>query len=153
MNKKKLFFFSRSAVINYVNHLQKLEDKNSVLLIAYIYHLYMGLLSGGQILRKKRQLMQKILPYKSDNLDGNRVVNFGDHSIYQLKTKIKKIMNEIAESLDDNTKELLIAESKTVFAMNNMIIKSVEGAGMAIIKKIVIFTIICLILYLFYSYI
>ena len=32
---------------------RKTEDENPYLLIAYIYHLYMGLFSGGQVLRAK----------------------------------------------------------------------------------------------------
>ena len=31
------------------------QEDEPLLLVAYIYHLYMGLLSGGQILSKKRQ--------------------------------------------------------------------------------------------------
>ena len=45
------------AVNKYIEHLQKIADEDEpLLLIAYIYHLYMGLLSGGQILAKKRQI-------------------------------------------------------------------------------------------------
>ena len=40
---------------------RKVEDENPYLLIAYIYHLYMGLFSGGQVLRAKvlRKVMYK----------------------------------------------------------------------------------------------
>jgi heme oxygenase len=41
-------------VKSYLEHLKKIENENPLLLAAYIYHLYMGLLSGGQILAKKR---------------------------------------------------------------------------------------------------
>ena len=42
---------------------RKVEDKNPYLLIAYIYHLYMGLFSGGQVLRAK--VLRKVM-YKKD---------------------------------------------------------------------------------------
>ena len=42
------------AVKQYITHLEEIEDKNPYLLSAYIYHLYMGLLSGGQILSAKK---------------------------------------------------------------------------------------------------
>lgn len=50
----------RESVQQYLKHLQKLEEENPYLLLAYVYHLYMGLLSGGQILRRKRTLLQKL---------------------------------------------------------------------------------------------
>ncbi|KAJ9600796.1 hypothetical protein L9F63_001008 [Diploptera punctata] len=43
----------RESVAKYLIHLKNLEKSDPDLLMAYIYHLYMGLLSGGQILRKK----------------------------------------------------------------------------------------------------
>lgn len=44
------------ALENYLEHLQNLERENPKLLLAYVYHLYLGLLSGGQILAKKRSV-------------------------------------------------------------------------------------------------
>ena len=44
------------ALVKYIDHLKHIaEEDEPLLLVAYIYHLYMGLLSGGQILSKKRQ--------------------------------------------------------------------------------------------------
>lgn len=45
-----------AALENYMQHLQDLEKDSPKLLIAYVYHMYLGLLSGGQILSKKRQV-------------------------------------------------------------------------------------------------
>lgn len=44
------------ALENYLQHLQDLENDDTKLLMAYVYHLYLGLLSGGQILAKKRKM-------------------------------------------------------------------------------------------------
>lgn len=103
--------------------------------MAYIYHLYMGLLSGGIILRKKRQIVQKINPFRGNEVSNN-VTDFGDRSIYQLKSELRKTMNEIAETLDEDTKNKLLEESKKVYALNNEIIRSVRGAGPVVIQKI-----------------
>ena len=43
----------RPEVQQYLDHLQALDQENPYLLIPYIYHLYMGLFSGGQILQAK----------------------------------------------------------------------------------------------------
>lgn len=107
--------------------LREVEDTDPTLLIAYIYHLYMGLLSGGILLRKKRQLLQKISPFKAPPpSDGSNVTDFGQNSIFQLKSDLRESMNRIAETLDEDTKNKLIEESKIVFELNNEIIKSVQ---------------------------
>ena len=48
-----------SCVKSYISHLEKVESENPYLLSAYIYHLYMGLLSGGQILSAKKRISGK----------------------------------------------------------------------------------------------
>jgi len=119
--------------------LREVEDTDPTLLMAYIYHLYMGLLSGGIILRKKRQIMQKISPFKAQpSSDGNNVTDFGQNSMFQLKHDLRESMNRIAETLDEDTKNKLIEESKIVFELNNEIIKSVQ-TGSHIFEKIFYF--------------
>lgn len=119
--------------------LREIEDTDPTLLMAYIYHLYMGLLSGGIILRKKRQLMQKISLFKaSPSNDGNNVTDFGQNSIFQLKSDLRESMNRIAETLDEDTKNKLIEESKIVFELNNEIVKSVQ-TGNHVFEKVLYF--------------
>jgi len=48
------------ALADYLKHLETLEEREPLRLLAYMYHLYMGLLSGGQILKKKRELKKKL---------------------------------------------------------------------------------------------
>ncbi|OAD60242.1 Heme oxygenase 1 [Eufriesea mexicana] len=138
----------RDSVTRYLIHLKKIEDTDPILLIAYIYHLYMGLLSGGIILRKKRQLMQKIWPFQACQMNGNNITNFGTSNIFELKQYVRDTMNNIAETLDEDTKNKLIEESKTVFALNNEIIRSVRGTGTVFFKKIMYFVIPVMILLL-----
>lgn len=122
-------------------HLREVEDTDPMLLMAYIYHLYMGLLSGGIILRKKRQLMQKIMPFKELRADGSNITTFDNSSIFELKRNMRDTMNKIAETLDEDTRNKLIEESKIVFTLNNEIIKSVQGAGRILLKKVLYFSI------------
>lgn len=118
--------------------LREVEDTDPTLLMAYIYHLYMGLLSGGMILRKKRQLMQKVSLFKASPSSGNNVTNFGQSSIFQLKRDLRESMNRIAETLDEDTKNKLIEESKIVFELNNEIVRSVQ-TGTRVFEKIFYF--------------
>lgn len=118
----------RPAVAKYLSHLQSLERENPDYLIAYVYHLYMGLLSGGQILKRKRMVMKKFKFSKSSG-EGENVTNFGEHNIYNMKCKIVSNVNGIAENLDEKTKEKILEESKNVFLLNNEIVNTIEGTG------------------------
>ena len=132
--------------------LREIEDTDSSLLMAYIYHLYMGLLSGGIILRKKRQIIQKIYPFKDENHGGNNLTDFGEYNIFQLKKDMRSTMNRIAETLDEDTKNKLIEESKIVYTFNNEIIRSVRGAGTVIMRKIIYFFVILSLVFLVFLY-
>lgn len=113
----------------------------------------MGLLSGGIILRKKRQFIQKITPFKThQKLPGNCVTDFGENSIYQLKESLRNKIEQVADSLDDETKLQLIEESKVVFVMNNQIIRSVRGASAVMMKQIIYIVTILLVLILYYIF-
>lgn len=136
-----IFSNFRESVTKYLNHLKEIENAEPILLLAYIYHLYMGLLSGGIILRKKRQVMQKIWPFKGSQTTVNNITDFGNSNIYELKRNMRDTMNSIAETLDEDTKNKLIKESKMVFTLNNEIIKSIKGAGTILIKKTMYFVI------------
>nr|XP_012220437.1 PREDICTED: heme oxygenase [Linepithema humile] len=117
----------RESVAKYLMRLREVEDTDPTLLMAYIYHLYMGLLSGGIILRKKRELAKRIAPFIDESSSkGHDVTDFGQSSISQLKQDLRESMNRIAETLDEDTKNKLIEESKIVFELNNEIIKSIQ---------------------------
>jgi heme oxygenase len=149
-NDWKKTYKPRNSVIKYLLHLRKLESSDPDQLMAYIYHLYMGLLSGGQILRKKRAVLRKFTSFFSQQTYQDAVTGFGGMSISKMKRDLTEAMNRIAEVLDEKTKEKLIEESKTVFVMNNEIIKSVQGANEVILKKLIIITIISLIVIICY---
>ncbi|XP_069355654.1 heme oxygenase 1 isoform X2 [Maniola hyperantus] len=112
-----------NALENYLEHLQNLERENPQLLMAYVYHLYLGLLSGGQILAKKRNIF--------DNHDQvkymDKVTDFVGVDIPQLKKDFRQAMNEIASKMSEDEKRALIEESNQVFLMNNLIVNSVGG--------------------------
>jgi heme oxygenase 2 len=140
----------RESVQKYLKHLQELNDKNSLLLIAYVYHLYMGLLSGGQILSKKRRLRKRIAGiFKKEKQTSENEVEpgqslttfIGDKSIVELKNEMRKVIDDFAEDLDEKTRQQLIDESKKVFELNNEIIQSVEGVNEQLQKRVTNFII------------
>ncbi|XP_053693133.1 uncharacterized protein LOC128741374 [Sabethes cyaneus] len=128
----------RKEVLSYVDHLKELERENPILLVAYVYHLYMGLLSGGQILQKRKNISQKLNPFASRNSSaGAALTTFEEHSIYQLKKTMRKIFDDLGERLDDETRAQLVDESRKVFELNNEIIRTVSGVNRANLKLLV----------------
>lgn len=79
--------------------------------------------------------MAKIKLFKPTSFDGNKLTDFGEYNISELKKNLRQTMNSIAEKLDEYTKTKIIEESKTVYALNNEIIRSVKGANRIVIKK------------------
>lgn len=122
----------RDSVAGYLRHLEDVHKRSPILLLAYVYHLYMGLLSGGQLLQKKRRLN----PLRSgDAGEGEAVTNFPNHTILELKTRMRSLVDAMAVDLDEQTKTLLIAESRMVFHLNNEIVRSVKGVNRANVKR------------------
>ncbi|CAK1547733.1 unnamed protein product [Leptosia nina] len=114
-----------AALENYLEHLQNLEKDNPQLLMAYVYHLYLGLLSGGQILAKKRKIFgDKNLP---NDMYKDKVTDFTGVDISKLKSDFRSAMNEIAEHMTVDEQNAFIDESNQVFLMNNLIVNSVGG--------------------------
>jgi len=142
----------RPEVDTYLQHLQHLEKENPYLLIPYIYHLYMGLFSGGQVLRATRFLTLSSSNETTDssNLLGNNVTSYGNISIGSLKKQLRKAVNDLAEELDEGTKQEVLKESVKVFEMNNLIIGSVKGVDRVLKQKLLK---IALIVFLFIVFI
>lgn len=146
----------RESVVKYLKHLNHLKETNSLLLIAYVYHLYMGLLSGGQILAKKRQISSKFKwnQEQRDEADeyiepGTALTSFKNKSIVQLKNTMRSVIDEYCKDFDDDTKQQLVVESQKVFELNNEIIKSVEGVTMQNLKLLGYIILIIFSIYVF----
>lgn len=137
-------YIPRAEVVEYLEHLARLEKTDPILLTAYIYHLYVGLFSGGQILRKKRSLQAKMTLFSSANTEsgkGEAVTDFGQIPIHKLKSQMMERMEYIADQLGEEDKWKLIEESKNVFRMNNKMIKTIN-TNSVIIRKCMNFSLV-----------
>ena len=134
------------AVTAYIDYLTSIEKENPNMLAAYIYHLFMGLFSGGQILRKKRSL-EASLKFQSSPANnvgkqaGESVTDFGEIPIFKLKKQMVDAMEHIAEQLGEEDRWKLIEESKNVFRMNNKIIRTIN-TNKIVLKKFCNFALI-----------
>jgi len=142
----------RPEVGKYLEHLKELDKENPYLLIPYIYHLYMGLFSGGQVLRATRLLtLSSISGSGGDDIEkpGNSVTTYGDITIGSLKKQLRKAINDLADELDEETKEAILVESPKVFEWNNVIIASVTGVDRVLKRRLLKLLIAVLLLLLF----
>lgn len=116
------------AVKKYIDHLETVKAKNPVLLFAYVYHLYMGLLSGGQILQKKRALAGKWGKVDETN-DGRMVTTYpADQPIAEMKNRMRTLVDTLAEKWDDQFQSEFMLECKFVFELNNRVVQTITSA-------------------------
>jgi len=129
------------AMAEYSNYLLCLEKENHVLLSPFIYHMYMGILSGGQILMAKQRMAF------SDG-KGSEAFYF-NVNVRETKNQLRNEMNALAEKLDDETKLRLLKESKMVYLLNNNLVKEVKvPTEILLIKLIFIIGILTLVILL-----
>uniref|UniRef100_A0A8D8AGY0 Heme oxygenase n=1 Tax=Culex pipiens TaxID=7175 RepID=A0A8D8AGY0_CULPI len=129
----------RKEVCDYLKHLEQIERENPNLLIAYVYHLYMGLLSGGQILQKRRNITRKFNPFATTGEPnrGAALTTFEGHSIFELKQKMRSSIDKFGEGLDEETRQQMMEESRRVFELNNGIIRTLQGVNRANVKTLI----------------
>jgi len=137
----------RPEVEAYLDHLKNIEEKNPYLLVAYVYHLYMGLFSGGQILRAKRFMSLSSVDKRESS--GNDVTSYGEISIGSLKKQLKAAINSFAENLDVETRQAVLEEGVNVFKLNNTIIASVKGVDTVLRRRLLKLLIAVILIILF----
>jgi len=142
----------RPEVRQYLDHLESLDHENPYLLIPYIYHLYMGLFSGGQILAAKRKYLTLSGNKNDETQPGCAVTSYPNKTIKQLKTQLRQAVNDLADNLDQELKQEILKESVKVFELNNVVIKSVKGVNQVLMKKAMKLLIaVLLILFFFFA--
>lgn len=62
----------------------------------------------------------------------DKVTDFQDVEISQLKNDFRAAMNQIAEKMSEDEQQAFIEESNQVFLMNNLIVNSVGGQNQVI---------------------
>lgn len=146
----KVDYIPRKAVSEYLQHLEKLQSKNPILLIAYVYHLYMGMMSGGQILQKKRKLANKLNPFSTRNnsSSGMEITNYAN--VFEMKKNLRSLIDEFCNDLDDDTKKALLEESQMVFKLNNKIVASVKGVNAVNSRRIFMLSCFSCVVAIFY---
>merc|ERR1712059_159777 len=79
------------------------------------------------------------------------VTSYGEVTIGSLKKELRKAVNEVAEELDEETREAILEEGVKVFQLNNIIIGSVEGVDRVLKRRLVklLIAVILLLLFIF----
>lgn len=129
----------RPSVAKYLRHLQTVAAENPQLLLAYAYHLYMGMLSGGQILNRKRRMFASPRADTVDADAGYRTTMYdevGGPTMGELKTTMRRTVDELGDRVDEATRQRLLDESIMVFELNNGMIHSIRGGGRVALRKL-----------------
>jgi len=116
----------------YCARLNQITAENPLLLIAYIHSMYLGLLAGGQMIKR---IMRRTLGVKDG--EGLRIFDFVCDSRIQLKKAFMTSINELPLSRDD--KEAIVKEKVIVFRMNNLIIENIKPS-LTNYKRLIQFT-------------
>ena len=126
----------------YLQHLDRLSKENPVLVLAYIYHQYAGILAGGQFIKK---IVQKALGLSKGSDDGVQCFCMSDKTIAPkiVMARMKKILNEDI-SLTKEQRQGVIDEGVEVFRRNNALVNTIHttsawvDASQACLKRILL---------------
>ncbi|XP_055853341.1 heme oxygenase 1 [Episyrphus balteatus] len=135
----------KEPVKKYLEHLREVNKKDKILLFAYAFQMYMALMSGGQLLQRKRMIARKLTMSKKEDDEeetvkpGCEATWFGYKKIPELKAKLKSILNEKYKEFDEDMKKAYIEESRNVFIFNNEVIRSVKGVNQANAIQMLVF--------------
>lgn len=109
------------AVEAYIKHLREIEKKDPTLLLPYLYHMYMAILAGGQMIKK---MAKRTMGLPHDK--GTALLDLPESvSRPSLRKKIKDEMNALELSAEKT--EALLNESILLFTMNNKVASHLPG--------------------------
>lgn len=112
------------ACSEYLKRLEWIEANDPVLIIAYVYHLYAGILAGGQIIKR---MVQKAMGLKKLGQEGVEIFCLPDGTIAKLFMKeYKKIFNEELD-LTEEEEARVMKEGNEVFRLNNVLVETIKG--------------------------
>ncbi|KAI8045387.1 hypothetical protein M5D96_001567 [Drosophila gunungcola] len=150
----------RPAVQKYLEHLEKITAQNELLLFAYSYQMYMALMSGGQMLQKKRMIARKLWIFsKSDDEEQQKqadkeaevaTAKAADAALKKddlearpmpaqipvLKAKLRRVFNNHYGAFDDDLRAAFIEESRNVFRLNIEVVRTIKGVNRANLRKL-----------------
>lgn len=64
------------------------------------------------------------------------MTDFGGRSIYQMKKELVAALNSVASQLSEEKRKLILQESRTVFELNNTLVRSVKGVTQVILRNL-----------------
>lgn len=113
-------------IADYLSRLEDLEKTDPVLLLAYVYHLYGGVVAGGQIIAR---MVRKAVGLPKNRDEGVEVFRIKGEASISNKGFFQRVRNIYNEELDLSTdeKKALIKEGRDVFRLNDALVRTVKG--------------------------
>jgi len=174
----KVNYTPRESVSEYLKHLDEVRMRGDIYLFAYAFQMYMALMSGGQLLQKKRMIKRKLWK-KTENLDEKQspanpdadpddlqsrpmplqvdicpegcAATYFPYKISVLKNKLRRILNQHYVNFTDEVRAQFIKESQNVFTYNIEVVRSIKGVNAATLRKTVIVALSIICVYLAYK--
>jgi len=158
----------RDSVKKYLAHLEEVNEKNKFLLFAYAYQMYMALMSGGQLLQKKRMIARKLwiggkkaeeevaaeqaaidaaiagdlenrpMPSQVTICPDGCNATYFPEKITIIKEKLRNVLNKHYGAFDEQMRADFIEESRNVFIYNGEVVRSVKGVNNANLRKLAV---------------
>ncbi|XP_067647521.1 heme oxygenase 1 [Eurosta solidaginis] len=156
----------RDSVKKYIAHLEEVNAKSKLLLFAYAYQMYMALMSGGQLLQKKRMIKRKLWMGKPEEEDTDLkpanpdagvddlehrpipkqvticpegcAATFFPEKISVLKDRLRQVLNDNYGEFTDELRQQFIDESRNVFIYNGEVVRTIKGVNRANLRKLAI---------------
>ena len=131
-----------SVMEDFLQHLDRISKEDPVLILAYIYHEYAGILAGGQIIKR---IVQKALGLSKDSDDGVQCFCMSDKTIAPkiVMSRMKRILNEDI-AITEEQHQRIVDEGVEVFRRNNALVNTIHttnawaDASRACLKRVAI---------------
>ena len=117
------------SVASYVQHLENLEREDPRLLIPYMYHLSLAILSGGQMMRR---LVRRAFSLSSDRgmavltFDGTLDGTWTGTTKATIKAGFKHAVDAMSASWTEELRQRVVAGSVDVFKRNNILVSALD---------------------------
>jgi len=117
---------SISALDEYLRYLDKISKEDPILMLAFVYHQYAGVLAGGQLIKA---MVRKAMGLSKDTNEGVEIFCMKDDvAAKDVMARLRRILNEDIDLSEGECKRLA-DEGATVFQLNDQLIRSISGTN------------------------
>lgn len=112
------------ALDGFLQYLDKISKEDPILILAFVYHLYDGILAGGQLIKA---MVRKAMGLSKDTNEGVECFCIKDGVAPKIvMSRMRNILNEDIELSEEECKKL-VDEGAVVFRLNDQLVRTISG--------------------------